>query len=163
MPGGGHVFWDEGAPAGTWRQTVRSVADSLSRERPVIFLCHGAEEEAAAREHFGDYPRVQPRSVAEYFDTIAGAAGCLCNRMHACMAFRALGIPAVAVGRDTRILMTHLVDATCLCTETTDATALLKALEEALAATAQLRRTMQRTRHEVMDAYTTIIRRELNV
>ena len=161
MPGGGHVFWDEGASRDDWHRTVRDVAKAMSRQRSVIFLCHSEAEEVAAAHYFPDYPRVRPRTVTEYFETISGAAACICNRMHACMAFRALGIPAIAVGRDTRILMARHVDATCLYTDTTDATTLLGAVEDALSATDALLLRMQRMRESTLNSYAAVIGEEV--
>ena len=48
---------------------------------------------------------IWPRTPQEYFDQVSGCAAALCNRMHASVGLAGMGIPSMAVGTDTRLLM----------------------------------------------------------
>jgi hypothetical protein len=105
MPGGGHFDWGQRIDASAWRATTRSLIDRISRRHPVAFICHNTQEYAAAEELNSNVPRLLPKSIEDYFSLIASSKAAVCNRLHASVALAGLGIPSVAVGTDTRLLM----------------------------------------------------------
>jgi hypothetical protein len=105
MQGGGHFDFGQNIDAAQWETTMRSVVEHVRKSHPVAFICHDQKEFDLAGKLFSDVPRFFPRTVEEYFNLASlGIAG-LFNRMHAAVAFAGMGIPSVAVGADSRMLM----------------------------------------------------------
>jgi len=71
----------------------------------LLFLCHSEDEFALARSRWGEHAAVLPRSTEEYLNVARRGRIGLVNRMHAAVTLGGLGIPAIAVGTDTRLLM----------------------------------------------------------
>jgi len=105
MEGGGHFDFKQHIDASAWRETVKNIVQNVKRTQPVVFLCHDQKEYELADTIDPSLPRVLPKSLREYFSIIMLAKMGLCNRLHASMALAGLGIPSVAVGADTRLLM----------------------------------------------------------
>jgi hypothetical protein len=109
MPGGGHFDWDQHIDAGAWRKTVQDIMMRLQQRHRLVFLCHNRKEYEAALDLDADIPRIWPQTPQEYFEAAATAKAALCNRMHAAVGLAGLGIPSIAVGTDTRLLMVAAV------------------------------------------------------
>jgi len=105
MAGGGHYDWDQGIDADQWQRTVKALIGRLRRRHRVAFLCHSEKEFKLAKQMDSTLPRIWPKNAREYFDVVPSAAAGVCNRLHASVALASLGIPSVAVGTDTRLLM----------------------------------------------------------
>ncbi|QBG47333.1 polysaccharide pyruvyl transferase family protein [Verrucomicrobia bacterium S94] len=105
MQGGGHFDFGQNIDTKRWETTVRSIIEQVRKSHPVACICHDQKEFHLAGQLFPDIPRFFPRTVEEYFNLAAlGIAGVF-NRMHAAVAFAGMGIPSVAVGTDSRMLM----------------------------------------------------------
>lgn len=107
MPGGGHYDWNQKIDPLIWHITMERLIARLKKYYKLVFLCHSKAEYEMAYRLDPALPRVWPKTVQEYFNIIPNAKVALCNRMHASVALAALGIPSVAVGTDTRLLMVH--------------------------------------------------------
>jgi hypothetical protein len=105
MEGGGHFDMQQQIDAAAWRDTVKSIVQNVKRKHPVLFLCHDQKEYELAATIDPSLPRALPTTPHEYFSLLTRAKMGLCNRLHASMAFAGLGIPSLAVGTDTRLLM----------------------------------------------------------
>ncbi|MBC7331041.1 MAG: polysaccharide pyruvyl transferase family protein [Synergistetes bacterium] len=105
MHGAGHYDWGQGIDASKWFGVVKLLVSRLKSRHKVVFLCHNRIEFENALRIDPSLPRVWPKRVEEYFEIIPRAKAALCNRMHASIALAGLGIPSVAVGTDTRMLM----------------------------------------------------------
>lgn len=105
MPGGGHFDFGQGIDARKWRDTVLALISALSKRHKLAFLCHSEAERKAASDLGIDVPSFFPRSIPEYFAVAAEAKAGIFNRMHASVALAGMGIPSIAVGSDTRLLM----------------------------------------------------------
>lgn len=105
MTGGGHYDWDQNIDAAQWARTMTDLTERLSKRHPVAFLCHNEREAQLARQLAPSVPRLLPSTTKEYMAVVSGAAAAVCNRLHASVALAGLGIPSVAVGNDTRLLM----------------------------------------------------------
>lgn len=105
MTGGGHYSWEQGINDAKWEETIKLLIARLGRRHKMAFLCHNDAELSLARQTAPDIPVFFPRSLTEYFDSIAGAKFAICNRMHASVGMAGLGVPSLAVGTDTRLLM----------------------------------------------------------
>lgn len=106
MAGGGHDFgWELGIDPLQWETTVKQLIDLLRKRHKVAFLCHDQKEFSLSRSIAPDLPSFFPTTPAEYFDCVSKAKFAICNRMHASVAMAGMGIPSIAIGRDTRLLM----------------------------------------------------------
>jgi hypothetical protein len=105
MEGGGHFDWGQGADRSAWRRAFLEVIRRLRSQLRVVWLTHSKTEENLARELGPDDLVLRPQTPAAYFQATAQGTVSLCNRLHASVALAGLGIPGVAVGTDTRLLM----------------------------------------------------------
>lgn len=109
MPGGGHYDWNQGVDHSLWQNTVKCLIDRLRTRHQVGFLCHNEAEYRIARNLDPTLPSLWPKDKRSYFTQVSRASVALCNRMHASVAMASLGIPSVAVGTDTRLLMVEAI------------------------------------------------------
>jgi len=105
MEKGGHYDWGQSIDPMVWRNTVRALIERLRKHHQVLFLCHNQKEYGLAFEIDPAIPRFLPKNSREYFSVLSRAKIGLCNRLHAAIALAGIGIPSVAVGTDTRLLM----------------------------------------------------------
>jgi hypothetical protein len=113
MPGGGHYDFGQGVDGSSWQETMRGLVARLKRRHRVEFLCHSQKELDAAAAVADGLPCHLPKTVAEYFDVAAGAKAGVFNRMHASVGLAGLGIPSIAIGTDTRLLMVEHIGLPC--------------------------------------------------
>jgi hypothetical protein len=114
MPGGGHYDWNQGIDDSMWRETVKSLIDRLRKRHQLVFLCHNESEYLIARDLDPTLPLLLPKNPKDYFKQVSVASVALCNRLHASVALASLGIPSIAVGTDTRLLMVEALGLPCL-------------------------------------------------
>ncbi len=105
MTGGGHYEWEQGIELSAWYNTVRKLIYRLQGRHKLAFLCHNESEYNLVLNLDSTLPRIWPKTPQEYFTLVSEAKAALCNRMHASVGLASLGIPSVAVGTDTRLLM----------------------------------------------------------
>ena len=128
MPGGGHYDWGQGIDPSVWDRTISALISNLKKKHKVAMLCHNEAERRAASELAPDLPVIFPRTPEEYFAAVAGAKAAVCNRLHASVGMAGIGIPSIAVGTDTRLLMVDALGVQALYVK--DAT--LEKMEESL-------------------------------
>jgi len=114
MSGGGHYEWNQGIDPSAWRETVNTLIGRLQTRHRLAFLCHNEAEYDLARGLDPTLSRLWPKTRQEYFALVSGAKVALCNRMHASIGLASLGIPSIAVGTDTRLLMVDAIGLPCL-------------------------------------------------
>ena len=105
MKGGGHYDFGQDIDAGTWQKTIVDLIARLGMRHKVAFLCHSATEGREAEAMGTGIPVFVPTDHADYFRLASKAKAGIFNRMHAAVAHGGLGIPSVAIGNDTRLLM----------------------------------------------------------
>jgi hypothetical protein len=105
MKGAGHFDWAQGIDTDHWQVTMQQLITCLKAQHNVAFLCHDAKEYELAQQLDPTIPRLWPQTPHEYFEAIKNAKLGICNRMHAAVAISSLGIPAIAVCTDSRLLM----------------------------------------------------------
>jgi hypothetical protein len=105
MPGGGHYDFGQGVDGDQWRDTMRSLVARLRTRHRVAFLCHSQKELDAASSVADGLPCYLPKTAKEYFTIGSTAKAGVFNRMHASVGLAGLGIPSIAIGTDTRLLM----------------------------------------------------------
>jgi hypothetical protein len=88
----------------SWLEAMDEVVSRRSRTDRVLFLCHSASELDLANSRWPEHQAVLPRSVEEYFDVARRGRVALVNNASAAVALAGLGIPALCVGSDTRLL-----------------------------------------------------------
>ena len=131
MPRGGHFLWTEDLVSVDWPREMDRLVSALERTHPLILLCHNREEyDFAAR--WPHHERCLPATAQQYFETIRRACVGVVNRMHAAVALAGVGIPAVAVGTDTRLLMVGTAGQKCAYLADTCSDALLETVNTLL-------------------------------
>lgn len=105
MPRGGHFLWGQAIDPIAWLAVVDRVVEQLSKDFEVTFVCHSNDELDLARDRWPSHAAVLPRTTDEYLATCRQMAFGVVNRMHAAVALAGVGVPAVAIGADTRLLM----------------------------------------------------------
>lgn len=110
MSGGGHYDWEQGIDPHTWQETMKALIARLQKRHKVAFLCHNETEYNLAHELEPVITRLFPKTPGEYFTVVSEAKAAVCNRMHASVGIAGMGIPSVAVGTDTRLLMVKALE-----------------------------------------------------
>lgn len=109
MPGGGHYDWGQKIDPSAWGRTMSALISNLTKKHKVAMLCHNETERRAASELAPDLPVIFPKTPEEYFAAVAGAKAAICNRLHASVGMAGIGIPSIAIGTDTRLLMVDAI------------------------------------------------------
>jgi hypothetical protein len=109
MEKGGHYDWGQQIDASAWRKTEKTLIERIAKGERVLFLCHDQREYELASALDPAIPRFLPKNTREYLSVLSRAKAALCNRLHAAIALAGMGIPSVAVGTDTRLLMVDAV------------------------------------------------------
>lgn len=110
MERGGHYDWGQNIEPLEWRTVIRTLIKRYAKRYHLLFLCHDEKEYELAFALDSTIPRFLPKNSQEYFSVVSRARVGLCNRLHAAIALAGIGIPSVAVGTDTRLLMVEAVD-----------------------------------------------------
>lgn len=105
MRGAGHYDWDQGIDGAGWEATVRQLLERLGKRHEVAFICHSEAEARLAEGLDPSVRRLRPASAETYFEGVENVAVAICNRIHAAVALASHGVPAMAIGTDTRLLM----------------------------------------------------------
>ncbi|WP_162426439.1 polysaccharide pyruvyl transferase family protein [Pontibacter pudoricolor] len=105
MEGGGHYSWDQQINNQEWENSVLYLIDKLKGEHDIRFICHSEKEVELAEKIAPSFIHYFPKSVSEYLEIIKFAKVGINNRMHASVAMASVGVPAVSVCTDTRMLM----------------------------------------------------------
>jgi hypothetical protein len=153
MEGAGHYDWGQGVDAASWESTARETIDRLKGRHQVAFVCHNEAEMELAERLDPTLARHLPRTPAEYFELAAGASAALCNRLHASVGMAGLGVPSVAVGTDTRMLMVAALGLPFHYVKDATADQLEAEIEEMIAAGPQERERLLGLQHETRDGY----------
>lgn len=113
MEGGGHFDWGQDIDKAKWEGITREWIACMRKRHRVAFLCHDRKEYEHAKRVDPSIERFFPKSSDEYFQMTSRACAALCNRMHASVGLAGLGIPSIAVGTDTRLLMVKALELPC--------------------------------------------------
>lgn len=105
MERGGHFDWDQEIEKERWENTVKSLIKKLKDNHEIRFICHSNAEVVLAEKLAPGMRYHLPLTVSEYLDVIRHAKLGINNRMHASVAMASVGVPAISVGTDTRLLM----------------------------------------------------------
>lgn len=133
MREGGHSSWDQGIDTLAWARTMQEVIAQLRTEdwQPLM-IAHNKKEEEIARHLWPDLLCICPADSLQYFETGCDAAFGVFNRLHASVSLAGLGIPSVAVGTDSRILMVENIGLPVFFVKEATSTRILTAIAELL-------------------------------
>jgi len=109
MRGAGHYDWGQEIDPARWENMVKALLGRLKNRHRLAFLCHSEEEYLLAQGLDPTLPRLWPKTAQEYSTLVSEASVGLCNRVHGAVALAGLGVPCVAVGTDTRLLMVDAI------------------------------------------------------
>jgi len=153
MPGGGHYDFGQHVDGSSWAETVRALVKRLERRHNVAFLCHNETEFRAASDLAGEIPRLWPKTIPEYFSMVFKAKVGIFNRMHASVALAGMGIPSIAIGTDTRLLMVKNLKLPCFYVKEASADLLEQEVEILLNEKEQERERLLQLRHDTWQSY----------
>ena len=161
MPIGGHFdFLNEINPE-AWLTTMKTIIASFQNEYEIEFICHNEKEKEFAEKHWPAYLVHYPKNPKDYFTTCAGATVAVVNRLHAAVGLSGLGIPCIAIGTDTRMLMTRELGITTLFAPEVTAENLISELQTLLSNRQKLSKVLLQKRKKVFENYQTILRHHL--
>ncbi len=161
MKGGGHYDWGQVIDAERWRDVVGTVFARLSRRFRLLFLCHDRKEFDLAGALAPTVPRILPANSQEYFAAVARAKVAICNRLHAAVALAGIGVPSVAIGTDTRLLMVETIGLPCLYVKDATVERVEASLESLLANWTAERDRLLALRQWTLEQYTSLITKAL--
>ena len=127
----------------------------------ILFLCHDENEYQLAFELNPTIPRFQPKNFREYFSVVSRAKVGLCNRLHTSIALAGIGIPSVAVGTDTRLLMVAAVNLPYFYVKKVTVEKIEKAVENLLANHEKERERLLTLREKTWNHYVEIVEKAL--
>lgn len=157
MRGAGHFDWHKEVDASAWERTVRAVIDELRQRHRIVMLCHDGKELALARELAPDLEHVLPQTYHDFPRLVRQAKAALCNRMHASVALAGMGIPSVAVGTDTRLLMVEQFGLPCHYVLDTNARELVVEVERLIGQKAEIAERLARQQKNTFQAYQRVL------
>ena len=105
MEGAGHYDWGQKIDKSAWETTLKLCMKELSKEHEIRFICHSNSEADLAKKLVPGIRCHVPTTINEYLDVIRNAKLGINNRMHASVAMASVGVPAISVCTDTRLLM----------------------------------------------------------
>ena len=105
MPLGGHYAYDQGIDTGKWERTFVALHQAISRDMPVMLVCHDAGELRHARRILPEARTFLAATAREYLECYSRAHCFIGNRVHGAYAAASFGRPALVVGSDTRARM----------------------------------------------------------
>lgn len=105
MKGGGHFDWSQKVDADLWEASMKRLITALLRNHEVRFICHNEKEIDQAKAMFPDLTAYYPKTIEDYLNYIRHAKLGINNRMHASVAMASVGVPAISICTDTRLLM----------------------------------------------------------
>lgn len=109
MAGAGHYDWKQNIEGERWEKTVCGLIQRLGTRHRVAMLCHDETELVHARRIAPQCEAILPRLYHDFPALVSNAKAAVCNRLHAPVALAGMGIPSVAVGTDSRLLMVKQV------------------------------------------------------
>ncbi len=130
MPGGGHFDWGQKIDNQKWEETIKTVIAKLKKKHSLAFLAHNKREADIANSLKLGLPIMQPKSVNEYNTLIKKSKAAINNRMHASVNMASSGVPSIAVGTDTRLLMVKELGLPIHYVKNADAELLIEQMEE---------------------------------
>jgi hypothetical protein len=158
MPRAGHFDELRQIDPESWKTAFCEAVRCLEARFHPIFLCHSEPELQAARTIWPQHRAVFPQTTGDYFNTVKGAYGGLVNRLHAAVGLAGLGIPSIAVGTDTRMLMTKQIGIETLFAPDAAAPMLVQQLESLLERRDEISAALLRMREETLSGYISLLR-----
>lgn len=105
MPRGGHFTWGQALDSTKWLESVDALVSVASAQHRIVFMCHSEDEFQLASQRWPHHEIAFPQSTSEYLAVCRSVRIAIVNRMHAAVALAGLGVPSIAIGTDTRLLM----------------------------------------------------------
>jgi hypothetical protein len=161
MPGGGHYDWGQHNDPHAWEKTVAALISNLKKKHRVAMLCHNEAERRAAGELAQDLPIIFPKTPEEYFTAVAGAKAAVCNRLHASVGMAGIGIPSIAIGTDTRLLMVDAVGLPALYVKDATLEKMEESLDRILANREAENKRLLALRERTLKGYTELVKKSL--
>ena len=158
MSSGGHFDMGQGVDPQAWEATMRGLIEHLRPNYPLAMLCHNQREYDLAAEIAPDLPRIWPRKPEEYASAVAGCIAAVCNRLHAAVGIAGMGVPVIAIGNDTRLLMVAELGVPCYYVKDATVENLSNDLDRLLATRQNEVRRLLQLQSETLGRYVTLVR-----
>jgi polysaccharide pyruvyl transferase WcaK-like protein len=162
MPVGGHFDYMKQVNADAWRKVLDDQILKLKNQFKIEFVCHDEKENAYAAANWPSLKRHHPASPSEYFHVCAGAHAAITNRLHAAVGLSGLGIPCIAMGTDTRLLMTQQIGIPSLFVPDVTPENLSSEIHSLLTDREDRSRKLLKKRAEVFERYRTLLQPHLD-
>ncbi len=161
MPRAGHFDKLRQVDPSLWRECFMTAVEFLEKRFELIFLCHNKVELQTAQQIWPRHRAVFPTSTREYFEVVKGSAGGLVNRLHAAVGLAGLGIPSIAIGTDTRMLMTKYIGIDTLFAPEVTGSVLVDKLQHLIRYRDDLSAELLHRRENALSAYVLLLRERL--
>ena len=158
MPIGGHFDYLKQIDPSVWLNTVMETLQNLPGDCRAEFICHSRSELDFAQKHWSAFPIHMPENPRAYFRCCEGATAAVVNRLHAAVGLSGLGIPSIAIGTDTRLLMTREIGIPSLFAPEVTTESLIGELRGLLAERETRSQILQQKRTVLFKSYQDILR-----
>jgi hypothetical protein len=163
MPRAGHFDELRQINPESWQTSFSEAVRHLEARFNLVFLCHNATELQAARTLWPKHRAIFPQTTRDYFEAVKGAYGGLVNRLHAAVGLAGLGIPSIAVGTDTRMLMTKQIGIETLFAPDVTGTILVQHLKSLLERRDEISVALLRMREETLSNYINLLKSKASI
>jgi hypothetical protein len=160
MPRAGHFDYQQNIRADDWKQSVDHLIQTHRKTFRMRFVCHSQQELDFARTQWPEFEAFRPDSPQAYFEGCQGAVAAVTNRLHAAVGLSGLGIPGIAIGTDTRMLMTQQIGICTLFAPEATPDRLAQELAEILRQRESLSESLSRKREQVMQTYVDLLAKQ---
>jgi len=109
MEGGAHYTLGQEIDFENWRCTFRAIYEFLSKQYPVVVMCHSPGEVLSVRSLLPESDTFFSPNYEDYLRMYAKSRFGVLNRVHGAMVLAGLGRPAIVVGNDSRSRMGELM------------------------------------------------------
>lgn len=159
---GGHYTYGMKLNVEKWKNelcmTIRKLANDGHR---IVFVCHNEAERNSAQSLGMDFEILFPSTREGYMQIVSRAKVGICNRMHCAVVLASFGVPAIAVGNDTRIFMAEQLELPIFFCNEVDAQELYRKIQKLLKDKDIFADKMVRLQEETIDKYVGIMKETL--
>jgi hypothetical protein len=114
MNGAGHFDYENEIESEKWFRQIDALIESYKADHRFLFVCHDDKEFSLAKSRWKSFDVFKASSPSDFFGTVKTAKFGVVNRLHAAVGMAGLGIPCIAVGTDTRMMMASKIGITTI-------------------------------------------------
>jgi polysaccharide pyruvyl transferase WcaK-like protein len=104
---GGHYDFSKNVNTNNWEQTFIKLYNELVKYHKIKIICHDKVELAEINRFLPNSDIFYSENFVDYIKIYSHAKCTIVNRIHGLFAAASFGIPGIAIGNDSRALMTN--------------------------------------------------------